>query len=82
MPPIKAVIRPGEESVYVAECVEVAVVTQGPTLDEVMHNLREAVVPKLRRLSGPEAALRLWPAPLFQELDRAGGGTSSVTEFR
>ncbi len=39
---IKAVIRPGEESGYVAECVEIAVVTQGVTLDEVMHNLQEA----------------------------------------
>jgi predicted RNase H-like HicB family nuclease len=42
---IKAVIRPGEESAYVAECVEIAVVTQGATLDEVTCNLREAVAP-------------------------------------
>ena len=40
---IKAVIRPGEESGYVAECVEIPVVTQGSTLDEVTRNLREAV---------------------------------------
>jgi predicted RNase H-like HicB family nuclease len=40
---IKAVIRPGEESGYVAECLELAVVTQGLTLDEVTQNLREAV---------------------------------------
>jgi predicted RNase H-like HicB family nuclease len=40
---IKAVVRPGEESGYVAECLEIAVVTQGQTLDEVMRNLREAV---------------------------------------
>ena len=40
---IKSVIRPGEESGYVAECVEIAVVTQGQTLDEVMRNLQEAV---------------------------------------
>jgi predicted RNase H-like HicB family nuclease len=39
---IKAVIRPGEESGYVAECVEISVVTQGRTLDEVTGNLREA----------------------------------------
>ena len=31
------------ESAYVAECWEVAVVTQGRTLDEVVANLREAV---------------------------------------
>jgi predicted RNase H-like HicB family nuclease len=40
---IKASIRRGEESGYVAECMEVAVVTEGQTLDEVMHNLQEAV---------------------------------------
>jgi predicted RNase H-like HicB family nuclease len=40
---IKAVIRPGDESGYVAECLEVPVVTQGRTLDEVTKNLREAV---------------------------------------
>lgn len=40
---IKAIIRRGEESGYIAECVEIAVVTQGATLDEVTSNLREAV---------------------------------------
>jgi predicted RNase H-like HicB family nuclease len=41
---IKAVIRPGDESGYVAECLEVAVVTQGQTIDETVANLKEAVV--------------------------------------
>ena len=40
---IKAVIRVGEQSGYVAECVEIPVVTQGATLDEVTANLKEAV---------------------------------------
>ncbi|GAB1538984.1 hypothetical protein NUACC21_16490 [Scytonema sp. NUACC21] len=40
---IRAVIHPGEQHGYVAECLEVSVVTQGDTLDEVVHNLREAV---------------------------------------
>ncbi len=40
---IKAVIRPGEQSGYVAECLEIPVITQGATLDEVSANLREAV---------------------------------------
>lgn len=40
---IKAAIRPGEESGFVAECLELAVVTQGATLDETVENLREAV---------------------------------------
>jgi predicted RNase H-like HicB family nuclease len=39
---IKAFIRKGEEY-YVAECLEIAVVTQGKTLDETIDNLREAV---------------------------------------
>lgn len=39
---IKAVVRKGETQ-YVAECVEISVVTQGTTLDEVVDNLREAV---------------------------------------
>lgn len=40
---IKAIIRPGERFGFVAECVEVAVVTQGKTLDETIQNLKEAV---------------------------------------
>jgi predicted RNase H-like HicB family nuclease len=40
---IHAVIRPGEESGFVAECLEIAVVTQGRTLDQTVANLREAV---------------------------------------
>lgn len=40
---IKALIRSGEQSGYVAECMEIPVVTQGSTLDEVTCNLQEAV---------------------------------------
>jgi len=40
---IQAVIHPGDESGYVAECVDLAVVTQGRTLDETVQNLREAL---------------------------------------
>ena len=39
---IKALIRKGEEQ-YVAECVEIAVVTQGRTIEETLANLQEAV---------------------------------------
>lgn len=39
---IHAFIRRGDTK-YVAECVEIAVVTQGETLDETVANLREAV---------------------------------------
>lgn len=40
---IKSFIRPGEQSGYVAECLELSVVTQGETLDEVVNNLQEAI---------------------------------------
>lgn len=39
---IKAVVRAGETAYY-AECLEIAVVTQGATLAEVLDNLKEAV---------------------------------------
>ncbi|RPI51700.1 MAG: type II toxin-antitoxin system HicB family antitoxin [Chloroflexi bacterium] len=40
---IQAMIYPGDESGYVAECLNLAVVTQGQTLDETVQNLREAL---------------------------------------
>ena len=40
---VKAIIRSGDERGYVAECIEIAVVTQGATVDETIQNLREAV---------------------------------------
>lgn len=40
---IQAVIYPGEQAGYVAECLNLAVVTQGQTLDETVQNLREAI---------------------------------------
>jgi len=39
---IKAFIRKGDTH-YVAECLEISVVTQGRTLDETIANLQEAV---------------------------------------
>ena len=39
---VKAFIRKGDTH-YVAECLEIAVVTQGKTLDETLTNLQEAV---------------------------------------
>jgi predicted RNase H-like HicB family nuclease len=58
---IKAVIRPGEQSGYVDECLEIPVVTQGTTLDEVTRNLREAV--KLHLEGEDLAELGLAPSP-------------------
>lgn len=57
---VKVVIRKGE-SQYVAECLEIPVVTQGKTLDETLANLREAVS---LHLDGEDlAALGLAPDP-------------------
>ena len=39
---IKAFVHKGDQY-YVAECLEIAVVTQGKTLDETLANLQEAV---------------------------------------
>ncbi|MBI4339069.1 MAG: type II toxin-antitoxin system HicB family antitoxin [Chloroflexi bacterium] len=39
---IKAFVRKGE-AYYVAECLEIPVVTQGKSVDEVLRNLQEAV---------------------------------------
>lgn len=39
---IKAFIRRGEKH-FVAECLDISVVTQGATLDETIANLEEAV---------------------------------------
>ncbi len=63
-PPVKETVhafiaKDGEW--YVAECAEIAVVTQGHTIDEAIANLREAVV---LHLEGEEsAALGISPSP-------------------
>lgn len=44
---MKAVVRSGEESGYVADCIEIPVVTQGATLDQTLTNLKEAVALQL-----------------------------------
>ena len=60
---IKAVVRRGETA-YVAECVEIPVVTQGVTLDEVIANLREAVALHLEGEDLRELGLAPHPALL------------------
>ena len=57
---IKAIVTKGERY-YVAECVEIALVTQGMTIDETLTNLREAVA---LHLEGEDLAeLNLAPNP-------------------
>lgn len=58
---INAVIRAGERSGYVAECLELPIVTQGTTLDQVARHLREAIA---LHLEGEDCeALGLAPDP-------------------
>ena len=40
---VHSVVRPDDVSGYVAECTDIAVVTEGETLDEVVARLKEAV---------------------------------------
>lgn len=40
---IKAVVQKGEQSGYVAFCVDLPVTTQGETVDQTIANLNEAV---------------------------------------
>lgn len=57
---IKAFIRKGDTH-YVAECLDIAVVTQGKTLNETISNLQEAVA---LHLEGEDLAeLGLAPNP-------------------
>ena len=58
---VKAVVRPGERSGYVAACVELPVVTQGATLDEVIANLKDAVTLALEGEDAPP--FRVLPPP-------------------
>jgi predicted RNase H-like HicB family nuclease len=67
---IKAVIRPGEVNGYVAECLELAIVTQGRTLDETVKNLQEATALHLEGESPATFGLRDNPTVvLTMELD-------------
>jgi predicted RNase H-like HicB family nuclease len=69
---IKAIIRPGDEAGYVAECVEIAVVTQGRTLDETVKNLQEATALHLEGEQLADFGLREKPTlMLTMELDPA-----------
>lgn len=56
---IHGVIRPGLDAydVYMAECVELAVVTQGRTLSETLSNLKEAMALYLERENRAELSL-------------------------
>jgi predicted RNase H-like HicB family nuclease len=68
---VKAFVRKGE-TCYVAECVEIAAVTQGTTLEETLENLREAVALHLAGEDAREFGLVSDPAILVtMELEPA-----------
>ena len=70
---IKAFVRKGEKQ-YVAECVDIAVVTQGTTLDETLANLQGATALHLEGEDLSELGLASDPAVLVTmeaELTRA-----------
>jgi predicted RNase H-like HicB family nuclease len=66
---IKAVIRSGEQSGFVAECLEIPVVTQGATMDEVTANLREAVALQLEGEDLAEIGLVASPTIVTFEME-------------
>lgn len=69
---IQAVVRYGEASGYVAECLELPLVTQASTLDDLVSNLREAVALHLMDEDPAQWGLVAHPAlRLFFELDAA-----------
>ena len=69
---IKAIVRRGEKH-YVAECLEIAVVTQGRTLDETLDNLRAAVALHLEGEDPADFGLVSNPTILVtMELEPAG----------
>lgn len=73
---IQAVIYPGEQRGYVAECLNLAVVTQGQTLDETVKNLREAILLHLQEenleelglVPNPPVLITLEMEPLYAEV--------------
>ena len=69
---IKAIVQRGE-NYYIAECVEIAVVTQGKTIDETLTNLQEAVALHLEGEDPAEFGLVNDPTILVtMELEPAG----------
>ena len=68
-----------EQSGYVGECIEIPVVTQGPTLNEITRNLKEAV--ELHLAGEDLATMGLAPNPtilVMLELVPAHGYTSPM----
>jgi predicted RNase H-like HicB family nuclease len=61
---ITATIRRGDQSGFVGECLEVAVVTQGATVDKTIENLRRALALHLDGEDPADFGLRECPTLL------------------
>jgi predicted RNase H-like HicB family nuclease len=69
---IKAFVTKGDNH-YIAECLEIAVVTQGKTLDETIANLEEAVALHLEGENPADFDLTPNPSLLVTlELEQSG----------
>lgn len=69
---VHGILRRGERSGYVAECVEIAVVTQGKTIDDTLKNLQKAVALHLDGEDLRQFGLRARPTlSVTMELDPA-----------
>lgn len=58
---VNGILRRGDRSGYVAECVEIAVVTQGKTIDATLKRLQKAVALHLEGEDPAQFGLRARP---------------------
>lgn len=61
-PKVTAIIRSGEQQGYVAECVEMSIVTQGNALDKLVNNFQEAILLHLEEEKPSEFGLVAKPS--------------------
>jgi predicted RNase H-like HicB family nuclease len=61
---IAVTIRRGDQSGFIGECLDVAVVTQGTTVDETIENLRGAAALHLGGEDPADCSLRACPTLL------------------
>jgi len=63
-------VYPGDEKRYVAECIDLPVVSQGSTVDDALKNIREAIELHLQD-EDPEALGISTTAPMLTTLQLA-----------
>lgn len=78
---VHAVVTRGERQ-FVAECLEIAVVTQGRTLDEVVSNLRDAIALHLEGEDAGIFGLTAHPRLVLTYECALGHGAAAQTALR